>query len=58
MNIAVGSDHRGLEYKKYVIGLLTEMGYDCKDFGSYNAESVDYPDIAAGSLPGGSQFRI
>jgi ribose 5-phosphate isomerase B len=46
MNIAIGSDHRGLEFKKYVIGLLTEMGYGYKDFGSYTTDSVDYPDIA------------
>jgi ribose 5-phosphate isomerase B len=46
MNIAIGSDHRGLEYKKYVIGALTEMGHTCKDFGSYTEEAVDYPVIA------------
>jgi ribose 5-phosphate isomerase B len=46
MRIAIGSDHRGVDYKEFVIGLLTNMGYTCKDFGAYNAESVDYPDIA------------
>lgn len=46
MNIAIGSDHRGLDYKKYVTGVLNEMGYSCKDFGSYTPDSVDYPDIA------------
>jgi ribose 5-phosphate isomerase B len=46
MNIAVGSDHRGLDYKKYVISILTEMGYGCKDFGSFSEEPVDYPVIA------------
>lgn len=46
MNIAIGSDHRGLDYKKYVIGVLTQMGYSSKDFGSYTPDSVDYPDIA------------
>jgi ribose 5-phosphate isomerase B len=46
MNIAVGSDHRGLEYKKFIISLLAGMGHSHKDFGSYSAESVDYPDIA------------
>lgn len=46
MNIAIGSDHRGVEYKKYVIDLLTEMGYQLKDFGSCSTEPVDYPDIA------------
>lgn len=46
MNIAIGSDHRGLDYKKHVFSILDEMRYGYKDFGSYTAESVDYPDIA------------
>jgi len=46
MNIAVGSDHRGLDYKKGVLELLSGMGHDYQDFGSYTADSVDYPDIA------------
>ncbi len=46
MNIAIGSDHRGLDYKKQVIDWLAEMGHGVKDFGSYTAEAVDYPDIA------------
>jgi ribose 5-phosphate isomerase B len=46
MNIAVGSDHRGLDFKKFIIDTLAGMGYHCQDFGSYNTEPVDYPDIA------------
>ena len=46
MKIAIGSDHRGLAYKKQVTDLLTQMGLQVKDFGSYTAEAVDYPDIA------------
>ncbi len=46
MNIAIGSDHRGLDFKKAVIAVLSEMGHSSKDFGSYTTESVDYPDIA------------
>ncbi len=46
MNIAIGADHRGLEFKKHVIGILDEMGYHHQDFGAFTAESVDYPDIA------------
>ena len=46
MNIAVGSDHRGLDYKKYVIGVLTGMGHNAQDLGTYTTDSVDYPDIA------------
>ncbi len=46
MNIAIGSDHRGLDFKKAVIAVLSKMGHSSKDFGSYTTESVDYPDIA------------
>jgi ribose 5-phosphate isomerase B len=46
MLIAVGSDHRGIEYKKFVIKCLTELGYESKDSGSFDSEPVDYPDIA------------
>jgi ribose 5-phosphate isomerase B len=47
MLIAIGSDHRGIEYKKFIIQCLKELGIECKDFGSFSPESVDYPDIAA-----------
>lgn len=46
MNIAVGTDHRGLEYKQFVIGLLKELGHSATDCGSYSTEAVDYPDVA------------
>ncbi len=46
MNIAVGSDHRGLDFKKGVLELLSAMGHNYQDFGSYTTDSVDYPDIA------------
>jgi ribose 5-phosphate isomerase B len=46
MKIAIGSDHRGVDFKKYVISLLTSMGYSYKDFGANTAYPVDYPDIA------------
>ena len=46
MRIAIGSDHRGFDYKQAVIKVLTEAGYSYQDFGSYTADPVDYPDIA------------
>ena len=46
MRIAIGSDHRGVELKKTIIKLLTEMGHSYEDFGTYNTDPVDYPDIA------------
>jgi ribose 5-phosphate isomerase B len=46
MKIAVGSDHRGIEIKKLVIKILQENGHTHQDFGAYNTDAVDYPDIA------------
>ena len=46
MKVAVGCDHRGLDYKKFVFGVLTELGHQYQDCGSYTTEAVDYPDIA------------
>ncbi|MBN1644005.1 MAG: ribose 5-phosphate isomerase B [Dehalococcoidales bacterium] len=46
MRIAIGSDHRGLELKQKVTELLEEMGQKYKDFGVYNEERADYPEIA------------
>ena len=44
--IAIGSDHAGLAYKAALINWLSENGYQVKDFGTYTADSVDYPDYA------------
>ncbi len=44
--IAIGGDHAGFEYKSIIIELLEETGYEVKDFGTYSADSVDYPDFA------------
>jgi len=46
MRIALGCDHRGLNLKRAIISLVTEMGHSYEDFGCYNTTSVDYPDIA------------
>ena len=45
MNIAVGSDHAGLKLKQAVISYLSELGHTYEDFGTYDTNSVDYPDI-------------
>lgn len=44
--IAIGSDHAGLEYKAELVKWLTNKGFQVKDFGTYTADSVDYPDYA------------
>jgi len=46
MRIAIGSDHRGLNLKQFIIKLITEAGHSYEDFGCYTADPVDYPDIA------------
>jgi len=46
VRIALGCDHRGLKLKQAIIGLLAELGHDYEDFGCYNSDPVDYPDIA------------
>lgn len=44
--IAIGSDHAGFDYKESIISFLDGKNLTCKDFGTYSAESVDYPDFA------------
>ena len=44
--IAIGSDHAGFEYKSMLIQMLEGKGLQVKDFGTYSADSVDYPDFA------------
>jgi ribose 5-phosphate isomerase B len=46
VRIALGCDHRGLELKKAIMGLLDELGHGYQDFGGYSTDPVDYPDIA------------
>jgi ribose 5-phosphate isomerase B len=47
MRIAVGSDHRGFGVKAKLIELVRRLGHEVEDVGSFSAESVDYPDVAA-----------
>ncbi len=44
--IAIGCDHAGIEYKNVVKEWLLNKGFLVKDFGTYNTDSVDYPDFA------------
>jgi len=43
MKIALGTDHAGFRYKERVKDLLTSLGHEVKDFGTFSEESVDYP---------------
>lgn len=44
--IGLASDHAGFELKQYVKQWLEAKGWAYKDFGTYSAESCDYPDFA------------
>ena len=43
MKISLGTDHAGFRYKEKVKELLTSLGHEVKDFGTFSEESVDYP---------------
>ncbi len=44
VKISIGSDHAGFEYKEKIRALLSSLGHEVKDFGTYSAEPpVDYP---------------
>lgn len=44
--IAIGCDHGGLNIKNAIIKSFEKAGVDYKDFGTYTADSVDYPEYA------------
>src|SRR5438046_882749 len=43
MNIAIGSDHAGFQYKERIKELLASLGHTVKDFGTNSDAPVDYP---------------
>ncbi|MCG8584755.1 MAG: ribose 5-phosphate isomerase B [Pirellulales bacterium] len=47
MRIAVGSDHRGYQIKAKIADLGRRLSHDVVKVGASDAESVDYPDVAA-----------
>lgn len=44
--IAICSDHAGFELKSIIEGYLEADNKEYKDFGTYSADSCDYPDFA------------
>ncbi len=44
--IAIASDHAGYELKEKLKKHLEEKGFEYRDFGTYSAESCDYPVFA------------
>lgn len=43
MNIGIGSDHAGFEYKEKIREALQGLGHQVTDFGTHSAQPVDYP---------------
>jgi ribose 5-phosphate isomerase B len=44
--VAIGADHAGFQYKERVISFLKIKNIAFKDYGTYSADSADYPDFA------------
>lgn len=44
-NISIGCDHAGFDYKDSIIRLLKKRGINVTDYGTFSADSVDYPDF-------------
>jgi ribose 5-phosphate isomerase B len=45
VQVAIGSDHAGFALKQTVMGLLSDLGHSYEDFGCFDTQSTDYPDI-------------
>lgn len=46
MKIAVSFDHAGFHMKEPVIEAVLEAGHEPLDLGTFNCDSVDYPDYS------------
>ena len=44
--VALGADHGGFEMKESLKQFLDELGCNHRDFGTFSAGAVDYPDYA------------
>jgi ribose 5-phosphate isomerase B len=47
MRVAIGSDHAGFDLKGQLCTLLDDLRIEYRDFGTYSADRVDYPDFIA-----------
>ena len=45
MKVGFGCDHTGIELKQALMEHMTQKGYECVDYGAYDAAGgkVDYP---------------
>ena len=46
MKIAIGADHGGFTLKNEICLFLKNQGHGASDFGTFSAESCDYPEFA------------
>jgi ribose 5-phosphate isomerase B len=46
MRLYIGADHAGYQYKEKLKDFLQAEGHDPVDLGTFNEDSIDYPDIA------------
>ncbi len=47
MRIAIATDHAGFVLKALVIEQVRSLGHEPVDFGTWDTEPVDYPDVIA-----------
>jgi len=45
MKIGIACDHAGLELKKEILSLFSDLDIEYVDYGTDSPESVDYPDF-------------
>lgn len=50
--VALACDHAGFSLKNQLIAYLEGEGYTCRDYGTYDEKSCDYPDYAAALCEG------
>ena len=43
--LPIAADHAGFELKEFIKKTLKAEGYTLKDYGTYSADSMDYPDV-------------
>lgn len=46
LRVAVGADHGGFGLKEKIVEYLKSNSIEYKDFGTYSADSCDYPEFA------------
>jgi ribose 5-phosphate isomerase B len=60
--VAIASDHAGFELKEWLKEALQPFARDIRDLGTYDAQSVDYPDyghaIAKEITQNGADFGV